>query len=141
MKKVPVTTPQEIIKALRDGHIVREGNGVCEYLLVDGIICRRIHAQRQYTINASIPYEPTLYYEDRQLKIEVGQVYKTLKGNRVFIAKKGALYYEGAVEGYTNCFIYYNEHGKVVDSRGKCHPDSVCPEDIQEVRENEQVNY
>lgn len=141
MKKVPVTTPQEIIKALRDGHIVREGNGACEYLLVDGIICRRIHAQRQYTINASIPYEPTLYYEDRQLKIEVGQVYKTLNNRKVFIVKKSPLYYEAALMGYTGCFLYYNERGQVVNSDGKRVDDVIHPEDIQEVKENEQVNY
>lgn len=131
-KTVYLNTPQEIITALREGQIIKEDHGEAEYGMVDGIICRRARGHKWSGLNAAITFVGKhLYFEDTRVQLEVGRIYETLSGRRVFIVAATALYYYGALENWGKGFICYNEHGHVVevDAHGKTK-EILTPEQI-----------
>lgn len=131
MKKEYVNTPAEISAALRSGQIIKEDHGEAEYALVAGFVCRRARGHEWSVFNAAITcVGKHLYFEDDRVQLEVGKIYLTRHGKRVFILDKQPLYYCGGLEHYTDSYICYDQHGQVVDSDGKREKAVCYPEDI-----------
>lgn len=131
-KTVYLNTPQEIITALREGQIIKEDHGEAEYGMVDGIICRRARGHEWSVFNTAITFVGKhLYFEDTRIELEVGKIYKTLHGRRVFIFAKKPTYYCGALENWANGIICYNVHGQVVAPRADGKTEEIlAPEKI-----------
>lgn len=96
-------TPEEVIKALKEGKDVRSGTGCC-YKMIDGVIC--VFGRSGWCIGTHInDVENPYIEEDEPLKIEVGKFYRT-KGN-----KKAYVYFDygnrlfrAVCNGYTNSY-------------------------------------
>lgn len=131
MKNVYIETAEELAAALRSGQIIKEVHGEAEYGMVAGTVCRRARGHKWSVFNTAITFVgKSLYFEDDRVEIEVGKVYLTHTGKKVFITNKQPLYFEGALEGYTECFVCYNKYGRVCDDTGESRKDLLCPEDI-----------
>lgn len=79
MKKY-LNTPEEVIKALKEGKEVKDDGG-CFYKLVDGFIVSADEFAN-WTINQNLDLYDRVYIEEVEpLKIEVGKFYRT-KGNK-----------------------------------------------------------
>ena len=79
MKKY-LSTPEEVIKALKEGKDVRSGTGCC-YKMIDGVIC--VLGRSGWCIGVHINDAENPYIEEVEpLKIEVGKFYKTRNGNK-----------------------------------------------------------
>ena len=83
MEKVYLETPEEVIKALKDGKEVRDKYGsICK--LVDGIIISKLN--NFFEIGKPIRSVNKPYIlEEEPLKIEVGKFYKTRDGRKAFV--------------------------------------------------------
>lgn len=109
MKKY-LNTPEEVIKALKEGKKVGSGTNCC-YKMIDGVICvsgRSGWCIGTYINDAEEPY----IEEDEPLKIEVGKFYRT-KGNKkayVYFAYRNGNF-RVVCEDYTNSYC--------VDDKGK----------------------
>ena len=84
MKKVYLETPEAVIKALKDGKVIKDDNGY-SYKLVDGFIVSTY--KNHFIVGDNIfnidnhPY----ILEEEPFKIEVGKFYKTRSGNKVIV--------------------------------------------------------
>ena len=86
MKKVYLETPEEVIKALKEGKVIKDDNGY-SYKLVDGFIV----STQDYDvyIGATISgLEKPYILENEPLKLEVGKFYKTRAGRKAFVYAK-----------------------------------------------------
>ena len=71
-------TPEEVIKALKEGKVVKSKN--VKYRLIDGIICsfHEEYGRKMWTVCNSISeYEKAYIDEPEPFKIEVGKWYET----------------------------------------------------------------
>ena len=71
-------TPEEVIKALKEGKVVKSKN--VKYRLIDGIICsfNKENGRKMWTVCNSISeYEKAYIDEPEPFKIEVGKWYET----------------------------------------------------------------
>ena len=71
-------TPEAVIKALKEGKVVKSKN--VKYRLIDGIICsfHEEYGRKMWTVCNSISeYEKVYIDEPEPLKIEVGKWYET----------------------------------------------------------------
>ena len=71
-------TPEEVIKALKEGKVVKSKN--VKYRLIDGIICsfNKENVRKMWTVCNSISeYEKAYIDEPEPFKIEVGKWYET----------------------------------------------------------------
>lgn len=109
----------DIIKALREGHTLKRKGSDNQFFLCDGMLVCFNTANETLSINPVITPTIGLYYEETVVQIEVGKMYMTRSGDKVFILAKGANYFYGALENYPNCFVYYDHLGKVVNAEGK----------------------
>lgn len=76
MKKVYLEIPEAVIKALKEGKVVKSKN--VKYRLIDGI-----NGRTMWTVGNSIfEYEDAYIDEPEPLKIEVGKFYKTRDGRK-----------------------------------------------------------
>ena len=78
MKKVYLETTEAVIKALKEGKVVKSENN--KYRLIDGIICsfHEEYGRKMWTVCNSISeYEKAYIDEEEPLKIEVGKWYET----------------------------------------------------------------
>ena len=78
MKKVYLETPESVIKALKEGKVVKSENN--KYRLIDGIICsfHEEYGRKMWTVCNSISeYEKAYIDEEEPLKIEAGKWYET----------------------------------------------------------------
>ena len=77
-EKVYLKTPEAVIKALKEGKVVKSKN--VKYRLIDGIICS-LHEEYERTMwtvgNSIFEYEDAYIDEQEPLKIEVGKWYET----------------------------------------------------------------
>ena len=84
MKKVYLKTPEAVIKALKEGKVIKDDNGY-SYKLVDGFIVSTY--KNHFIVGDNIfnidnhPY----ILEEEPLKIEVGKFYKTRNGRKAFV--------------------------------------------------------
>lgn len=84
MTKKYLKTPEEVIQALQDKKEVFDflGNN---YKLVNGIIIYRTQ-KGGWGINAHIGHSDKLYVDETEsLKLEVGKLYKTRRGDKVIV--------------------------------------------------------
>lgn len=79
MKKY-LNTPEEVIKALKDGKEVKGDDGYC-CKMIDGVIC--IFVGGGWVVGAGLDDEENPYIEEAEpLKLEVGKYYKNRKGRK-----------------------------------------------------------
>ena len=87
MKKVYLETPEAVIKALKDGKVIKDDNGY-SYKLVDGFIVSTY--KNHFIVGDNIfnidnhPY----ILEEEPLKIEVGKFYKTKNGRKAWVVSR-----------------------------------------------------
>lgn len=82
MKKY-LDTPEEVIKALKEGKDVRSGTGCC-YKMIDGVIC--VIGRSGWCIGTHINDAENPYIEEVEpLKIEVGKFYRTKDNKKAYV--------------------------------------------------------
>ena len=87
MKKVYLETPEAVIKALKEGKVIKDDNGY-SYKLVDGFIVSTY--KNHFIVGDNIfnidnhPY----ILEEEPLKIEVGKFYKTKNGRKAWVVSR-----------------------------------------------------
>ena len=87
MKKVYLETPEAVIKALKEGKVIKDDNGY-SYKLVDGFIVSTY--KNSFIVGDNIfnidnhPY----ILEEEPLKIEVGKFYKTRDGRKAWVVSR-----------------------------------------------------
>lgn len=88
MTKKYLKTPEEVIKALKEGKTIKSVNKY-EYVLKDGFILERNFGNLE-SINTTLFFEVNRYYIEEQepLKLKVGKFYKTRDGRKAFIFTK-----------------------------------------------------
>lgn len=81
MKKVYLNTPEEVIKALKEGKEVLGGETGLKYTLMDGFIIGKLG--NDFSVGTNIIHkEKPFILEEEPLKIEVGKFYKTRNGKK-----------------------------------------------------------
>ena len=86
MKKVYLETPKAVVKALKEGKVIKDDNGY-SYKLVDGFIVSADVNEFFVGDNISSGYKPYIL-EEEPLKIEVGKWYETRDGRKAFVYAK-----------------------------------------------------
>ena len=87
MKKY-LMTPEEVIKALKEGKEVKSG-GTCCYKMIDGVIC--VSGRNGWCIGTHINDAEAPYIEEAEpLKFEVGKFYKDREGEKWLCAFIGS---------------------------------------------------
>ena len=129
MTKKYLNTPEEVIKALKDGKTVKNTGGDA-YCLKDGFVLGK-YASGRWVVNDDIYSSASKHYIEEQepLKLEVGKFYKTRNGRKAWVASfsKWARYpYNVAVLGNTS-FYSVLESGYYCDSRTTSPEDLVAP--------------
>lgn len=87
MKKVYLETPEAVIKALKEGKVIKDDNGY-SYKLFDGFIVSTY--KNHFIVGDNIfnidnhPY----ILEEEPLKIEVGKFYKTRDGSKAWVVSR-----------------------------------------------------
>ena len=87
MKKLYLETPEAVIKALKEGKVIKDDNGY-SYKLVDGFIVSTY--KNHFIVGDNIfnidnhPY----ILEEEPLKIEVGKFYKTKNGRKAWVVSR-----------------------------------------------------
>lgn len=114
MTKRYLKTPEEVIKALKEGKVVKSKN--VKYRLIDGIICslNEDDGRKMWTVGNSIfEYEYVYIDEPEPLKIEVGKWYETRdhKKARCFIVEKERCYF--TIDNH--CHFFTNKNGAIHD--------------------------
>ena len=82
MKRVYLNTPEQVIKALKEGkEIFLDEGGPGKVKLIDGFCVKESPGQFNinYTINLR---DKPFFYEQESIKIEVGKFYKTTNGQK-----------------------------------------------------------
>lgn len=84
MKKVYLQTPEEVIKALKEGKTVKSGYD-SEFVLKYGFVIMT-KSDKPVSVNATLFFDDVLYIEEQEpLKLEVGKFYKTRDGRKAWI--------------------------------------------------------
>lgn len=102
MKKC-LNTPEEVIKALKEGKEIMSEAGCC-YKMVDGVIC--VSGRRGWCIGTYINDAENPYIEEAEpLKIEVGKFYRTKGDKKAYVYHKyGNGLFRAVCDGYTNSY-------------------------------------
>lgn len=114
MKRVYLNTPEQVIKALKEGkEIFLEEGGAGKVKLIDGFCVKEWNDQFNinYTINLR---DKPFVYEQETLKIEVGQWYETRDHQkaRCFIVEKERCHF--TIDHY--CHFFTNKNGIHLDN-------------------------
>lgn len=112
MKKVYLETPEEVIKALKEGKEVRDKYGsICK--LVDGIIISKLNGFFEIGKPIRSVNKPYIL-EEEPFKIEVGKWYETSghQKARCFIVEKERCHF--TIDNY--CHFFTNKNGVYVDN-------------------------
>lgn len=127
MKKVYLKTPEAVIKALKEGKVVKSKN--VKYKLIDGIICsfHEEYGRKLWTVcNSICEYEKPYIDEPEPLKIEVGKWYETRDHQK---ARCFAISAQGACYSFTidNGFVFYTYKGGKYSVEKECSLDIIGP--------------
>ena len=112
MKKVYLETPEDVIKALKEGKVIQDDNGY-SYKLVDGFIVSTY--KNNFLVGDSMFSRNRPYIlEEEPLKIEVGKWYETSghQKARCFIVEKERCHF--TIDN--NCHFFTNKNGVYVDN-------------------------
>lgn len=103
-------TPEEVIKRLKAGEVVKYNNDIVQIKYIDGVLCKFSYGKIiEYNTNFST-YGVIYYFETSdELKLEVGKCYKTRDGRKAFINCEDLSSYSGCVVGSDEVFLWgYN---------------------------------
>lgn len=102
MKKY-LSTPEEVIKALKERKDVRSSTNCC-YKMIDGVIC--VCGRSGWCIGTHINDAENPYIEEVEpLKIEVGKFYKTKNNQKAYVyLNYGNGLFRAVCEGYANSY-------------------------------------
>lgn len=125
MKKLYLETPEAVIKALKEGKVIKDDNGY-SYKLVDGFIVSTY--KNHFIVGDNIfnidnhPY----ILEEEPLKIEVGKWYETRDHQK---ARCFAITAQGACYSFTidNGFVFYTYKGGKYGIEKECSLDIIAP--------------
>ena len=125
MKKVYLETPEAVIKALKEGKVIKDDNGY-SYKLVDGFIVSTY--KNHFIVGDNIfnidnhPY----ILEEEPFKIEVGKWYETRDHQK---ARCFAITAQGACYSFTidNGFVFYTYKGGKYGIEKECSLDIIAP--------------
>ena len=108
MKRVYLETPEAVIKALKEGKVVKAKN--VKYRLIDGIICslNEDDGRTMWTVGNSIfEYEDAYIDEPEPLKIEVGKWYETRDHQKARCYYKEGNFAFVSIDNYINPICVY----------------------------------
>ena len=108
MKKLYLETPEAVIKALKEGKVVKAKN--VKYRLIDGIICslNEDDGRTMWTVGNSIfEYEDAYIDEPEPLKIEVGKWYETRDHQKARCYYKEGNFAFVSIDNYINPICVY----------------------------------
>ena len=102
MKKYLIT-PEEVIKALKEGKEVKT-DGSYRYKMIDGVICSLF--DKGWVIGSAIDDDEEPYIEEVEpLQIEVGKFYKTKGDKKAYVYHQyGNGLFRAVCEDYTNSY-------------------------------------
>ena len=83
MKKVYLETPEAVIKALKEGKVIKDENNY-SYKIVDGFIVA-VNKNEFFVGDNIFSGNRPYILEEEPLKIEVGKFYKTRDGRKAFV--------------------------------------------------------
>lgn len=124
MKRVYLNTPKEVIKALKDGKIIKSKYGHT-YKIVDGFV-----VDDNNLLNPIIDcsdYSELHIDEQEPIKIEIGKFYKTRNGEKVIcLYKDMEACYVHIINSHNRCY-WVNEHGKYTSVKRDTDVDIIGP--------------
>lgn len=102
MKKY-LDTPEEVIKALKEGKEVKAG-GSYRYKMIDGVVCSLF--DKGWVIGSAIDDDEEPYIEEAEpLKIEVGKFYRTKGDKKAYVYHQyGNGLFRAVCDGWTNSY-------------------------------------
>ena len=102
MKKY-LNTPEEVVKALKDGKEVGSESNCC-YKMIDGVIC--VFCRNGWVVGVHIDDAENPYIEEAEsLKIEVGKFYRTKGNKKAYVYHQyGNGLFRAVCDGYTNSY-------------------------------------
>lgn len=106
--------PEEVIRRLKAGEVVKHEKGNYEKKWIDGIICT-IFNSGGFIVNDFLREDESAYFETPdELKLEVGKCYKTRDGRKafVFFYDEDENEYYVCVQGI-NDVMYFNGDGSM----------------------------
>lgn len=133
MKKVYLKDlqPDEVIRRLKAGEVVKDDKGKYEKKLIDGIICT-IYNDKGYVINDYLISDVSAYFEEpEELKLEVGKCYRTRDGRKAFIS-----YYIADIDRY-NGIVYGDKSIRTWSPNGESTRDSMDYDIVAEWRDDD----
>lgn len=101
-------TPDEVIRRLKAGEVIKHEKGNYEKKWIDGIICTIFNAGG-FVINDCLGCDESAYFETPdELKLEVGKCYRTKDGRMAFISSynSSTKYFKGAVIDFLNLAVW-----------------------------------
>lgn len=116
MKKyIKYMTPEEIVKRLNDGEIIKDDNTEKYFKMIDGQIC---HLGKYYcVIGTKIRTDKQYYFEtEESTEIKETGLYKTRDGRKAFVSKIYETYILGIIENEEE-MISWNLKGSVSENR------------------------
>ena len=96
-------TPEEIIKRLKNGEVVKIEHSGSYIKMIDGITVRFYPLHKPY-INATINLDDKDFYFETEepLTFEEGKFYKTREGKKAYISRITTTYFYGIITGKTS---------------------------------------
>lgn len=109
-------TPEEVIRRLKAGEVVRYPDSNLEIKMIDGVLCRLTKHEIVYGTSLTVCTSGTGYSEyyfetPAELKLEVGKCYKTRDGRKAFISIQNKLdkKFSGIFVGCNYCCAWFND--------------------------------
>lgn len=106
-------TPDEVIRRLKVGEVVKNYDATKTYKIVDGMLCEFLPSGGvNYNIALQIWMNSNFYFETPdELKLEVGKCYKTRDGRKAFISIQNKLdkKFSGIYVGCNSCCAWFND--------------------------------
>ena len=115
MKKVYLKDlkPDEVIRRLKAGEVIKHTRGNYEKKLIDGFICTIFNSGRfvinDYLTNDYLTNnESACFEEPEEFKLEVGKCYRTRDGRKAFVSSynSSTKYFRGAVIDFLNLAVW-----------------------------------
>lgn len=96
-------TPEEIIKRLKNGEVVKVDNIKSYYKMIDGVICK-FYKDGDVGVGEMFYKNPKdIYFETKEpLTFEQGKFYKTRDGKKAYISSITTTYIYGIITGKTS---------------------------------------
>ena len=101
-------TPEEIIRRLKNGEVIRFSTTNSTIKMIDGVICYINSVEKIIGDNIHIFNDYNKYFEEEEaFKIKKTGLYKTRDGNKVFVCKLYKNSCRGIFDGDDNTNIWF----------------------------------